>query len=91
MIISDQLKKEGSGHTAKVYLHFAEGIIPKITQHTIALNHDVMISFSLIPDSIGVIDDFISPSFGVLVKSKTAVVTFRFDNELLFETKINRI
>ena len=91
LIISDQLKKEGSGHTAKVYLHFAEGIIPKITQHTIALNHDVMISFSLIPDSIGVIDDFISPSFGVLVKSKTAVVTFRFDNELLFETKINRI
>lgn len=86
--IVDMLAKEGKGHKAEFFFHFAEGIQPKLKNGIIWLNDNVSISFSVKPQGIDIIEDTLSPSFGVLTVSKTAVVTYSFDENLSIITNI---
>ncbi len=90
VVIRDQLEKKGSNHDAKFYFHFAQGIVPTIEDNKVTINDsNVNILFNLEPNYLKIIDDTLSPSFGILEKSKTLVVSFLFDNELDLRTKIS--
>lgn len=89
LIIIDKLTKAGEGHSAKLYFHFAKGIKPFVEDKELALDNGMKITFSIHPSQLEVMDDTLSPSFGVLVQSKTAVATFGFGNEIIIETRIN--
>ncbi len=89
LIIVDKLTKSGAGHLAKLFFHFAEGIQPVVNDKVLTIDNDLEIAFSVQPIRLEVIDDTLSPSFGVLVPSKTAVATFKFSHEIIIETRIN--
>ena len=89
LIIVDKLTKSGAGHLAKFFFHFAEGIQPVVNDKVLTIDNDLEIAFSVQPIRLEVIDDTLSPSFGVLVPSKTAVATFKFSHEIIIETRIN--
>lgn len=88
--ITDTLKKSGNGHEAKFYFHFAEGIEPFIVNDKLKIGDAISFSFSLSPLKIELKDDTLSPSFGLLVNSKTAVISFNFENEISIKTIIQR-
>jgi len=88
LVITDYITKTGNGHTAKFYLHFAEGLLPVLSDKMLTLDNGVKVTFKESPSFLEIIDDTLSPSFGVQVPSKTAVATFEFDNEINIETTI---
>ena len=88
--ITDSITKEGAGHNAKFFLHLANGLTPVIIEGCILIIDDAIIEFSHQPDSIVIIDDTLSPSFGVFIDSKTIVASYSFDNELNIITSINK-
>lgn len=89
-VITDTLMKEGDAHYANFYFHFSEGINPEIRGNEL-FGDDVRISFSSRPIAIKILDDTLSPSFGVLVHSKTGVVKYCFNNELQITTIIQHL
>lgn len=89
LVIIDKLTKAGECHSAKLYFHFAEGIKPFVEDKELVLDNGVKVTFSIHPSRLEVIDDTLSPTFGVLVQSKTAVATFGFSNEIIIKTRIN--
>lgn len=90
LLISDKLEKAGTDHKAIFYYHFAQGIVPSIIDETVQLNGEgVNITFSPMPNCLEIKDDTFSPSFGILVKSKTLAVSCTFDNEYSLNTKIS--
>lgn len=91
LIITDTIQKTGTGHVAKIYFHFADGVTVQINDNHFITNNNAQIDFGTHPDSLEIVDDTLSPSFGVLVKSKTGVATFRFENELTITTTIKFI
>lgn len=88
IVIKDILKKKGQGHEAKLYFHLAEGVDALIENNAIKTNQGVSISFNIDPLNIEICDDTISPSYGVLINSKTIEVTYCFDNEAIFVSRI---
>ena len=90
-VIKDALTKEGVGHVANLYFHFAKGAEPSIQGDDLVVENMVRISFSVKPNKLEVFDDTISPSFGVLASSKTAKLTYGFDNSIQLITKISHI
>ena len=92
LLISDHLTKHGSNHHAKLYFHFAHSINPTIKNHSIVLdNNGTIISFSINPEKIEILDDTVSPSFGVILPSKTLLVNFHFNEEISIQTSITSI
>ena len=83
LLITDHLSKQGNGHHAKMAFHLADCV--SVEQHdklVRLISGQTTISFdvySKIPITMSIVDDSISPSFGVLVASKTIVLTFDFD------------
>lgn len=88
LTISDELKKEGNKHNAVLHFHFAESIIPELQDGSIKLNNGVRITFSVKPLQLSIIDDTVSPSYGVLMPNKTAIVVFDFDEKISIQTVI---
>ena len=88
--ITDSITKEGAGHNAELFLHLANGLTPVIIEECILISDDAIIKFSHQPDSIVIIDDTLSPSFGVLIDSKTIIASYSFDNELNIITSIKK-
>ena len=88
LVVIDILTKTGDGHKAKFYLHFAEGIEPSIEGNVLILNIGLKIDFDITPSCLEVIDDVVSPSYGILVKSKTVIVEFEFNDEICVKTII---
>ena len=89
-VITDLLTKRGENHIAKICFHFAENIIPHYINERIELSNGAIISFSLKPKDVTIEDDELSPSFGILVPSKAAVVTYEFDDFLRVKTIISK-
>ena len=88
LVLIDDLTKTGDGHKAKLYLHFAECIEPSIEGNVLILNSGLIIDFDITPSCLEVIDDAISPSYGILVKTKTAIAEFEFNDKLCVKTII---
>lgn len=86
--IVDSLAKIGQAHVAKLYFHFAEGLLPEIKDDSIVFRNGIKLMFDSSPSRLEIIDDTISPSFGRLVKSKTAIVTYQFDDHINITTTI---
>ena len=93
--VIDKLRKKGENHSVYMSFHFAEDIDVKIVGRLIYLTSkekEYLMSFeSELLLSLHLIDDTISPSFGVLKKSKTLVVEFRFDENAECTTIINKV
>lgn len=88
LVIRDYLGKKGNNHDAKFYFHFAEGVAPSIIDDVIHISHGFKIEFSIKPSSLVIIDDTLSPSYGVLVNTKTAIASYTFDERLIITTTI---
>ena len=88
LTIEDTLTKQGKSHIAKQYFHFAEGVLPTIEDGDLLVSNEVKFHFSTPPSHIQIIDDTISPSFGRLVSTKTAIATYEFDNQIKIITNI---
>lgn len=86
--ITDSIKKIGADHIIKMFFHFAENIICHIKGNSIITDNGVSINFDVDPESLDIIDDTVSPSFGVLNKTKTGIVTFKFSNQMTIVTTI---
>lgn len=90
--IEDTLEKYGKAHTAKLYFHCAEGLQPYTDGKTIwwvtSPHHYTMSFNSTNETNIEIINDTVSPSYGVLRSSKTIVITVPFDNKLTITTNI---
>lgn len=91
LIIIDTISKAGTSHEAKLYFHFAPGLVPVIHDEEMVVKGKAKISFSKKAAQMEVIDDNISPSFGVLDNSATGIVTFLFNESLVLKTTINNI
>lgn len=93
--INDMLTKHGKGHSVYISFHFANGV--KVCLEDKYLNLEVcgmryqMYIVSQKPLAFSLKDDTISPSFGVLKKSKTLIVEFTFDEEAECVTMIKKI
>ena len=80
--IKDIVLKKGGNHTADIYYHFKDGLEPIVVNNDIVLSPSIKISFSLIPDNISIYDDTISPSYGIIMKAKSAKVSFSFKDRI---------
>lgn len=93
--IIDRLTKYGNGHKAYMSFHFWKGIDAIIDGNSVRLSYDdyhyvinFAVTFSL---NMRIIDDTLSPSFGILEKSKTLVVEFEFDETAECVTMIEKL
>lgn len=86
--IKDKLSKKGKNHLATFYFHLSQSITPEINEKRIVLDSGQIIMFANEPNSLEIIDDTLSPSFGSILKSKTLKISYRFNDELLVETSI---
>ena len=91
--IIDVLSKKGFGHEMTFYLHLAPNISPQVVDGAVCfyLNEyrfKVFINSHEADDSIQIIDDTFSPSFGVIQKSKTILYHNTFENQMCINTKI---
>lgn len=85
--LKDVITKEGENHSATFYFHIAPGLTPRIEGNNVVIE-GISISFNHVPNHLDIIEDCVSPSFGVLVENKTIVVNFFFDNKLEVITTI---
>ena len=90
LIITDSISKVGKGHKATLFLHLAKGLTPVIKEEKIQIGDDVIIEFCHQPDFINIIDDTLSPSYGVLRESKSIIASYSFDNDLNIITTIRK-
>ena len=87
-IIKDELTKNGNGHSAHLFFHFADGVIPVVDGEEVMLDNEFQMSFSKSPSGIRIYDDTISPSYGVLVQTKSVKVDYIFDDSIQVITRI---
>lgn len=91
LVICDAIAKAGNGHRAKMSFHLASGVSVKQKGNGLNLaSGQTSMSFvadSNIPIIMSVVDDTISPSFGVLKASKTIVLSFDFNEKAEIVTK----
>ena len=88
LVIEDSLTKLGRSHVAKQYFHFADGVLPTIEDGSLLFSNGVKLSFSTPPSQIEIIEDNISPSFGRLISTKTAIATYVFNDQINIITTI---
>lgn len=92
LIIKDHLSKSGDGHTACLSLHFATGLMPVINKNELIIetnNYIIVVIFES-PEifNLKIKNDSVSPSFGVLENSNTAILEATFNEYTEFKTKI---
>lgn len=91
LTITDVVEKKGNNHIAKIYFHFAEGLVPRIENNNIFLFSELKISFSVNPCNIVVFNDTLSPSYGKLISSKTAMIEFIFNDKIQIQSFFEKI
>ena len=96
LIITDHLMKSGIGHKAYMSFHFSDNIVPSIEGESIFIKVGNEKRYSMRMESgstfrLHIKDDTISPSFGKLLKTKTLVAEFEFENRAKFVTKIEKL
>lgn len=91
LIITDNLVKAGPMHEGKMYFHFAEGIEPIIEHSRIIINiiNKVITICSNNTGYFEIVEDTISPSYGVLKYTKTAILHFMFEDRIDIKTIIS--
>lgn len=90
LIIDDLLMKEGNNHQAQLYFHFAQGLNPVLKDNKVFFEEiNVVMSFDTTPGKLDIIEDTLSPSYGVGIPSKSLEVAFVFDNEIHIQTTIS--
>ena len=90
LIIDDLLMKEGNNHQAQIYFHFAQGLNPVLKDNKVFFDDiNVVMSFDSTPEKLDIIEDTLSPSYGVLIPSKSLEVAFVFNNEIHIQTTIS--
>ena len=90
LLIKDIITKEGEGHKAQLFFHCGDVINAQIKENAIEWEEGEYI-FSMTSDagtSTSIIDDTISPSYGVLILTKTIVVAVPFEAKKELITKI---
>ncbi len=88
--ITDTLNKEGVGHCGILSFHLAPGIGVKNEDGALVIlsdSYSVKMSFEPKVEVI-IIDDTVSPSYGVLKESKTVRAKTLFDNNVVINTRI---
>ena len=80
--IIDNVKKEGLNHSLMMFFHVAEGINPIVDENRVMLGALGDIVFNNQPKLISIINDTLSPSYGVKTASKTVSVNYIFDEEI---------
>lgn len=88
LIIKDTIKKDGEGHEACMFFHFAEGVSAVIKDNGFTTNDNVCIRFDIVPDKLELYNDKISPSFGMLTNTRSGVVTYKFEDCITITTTI---
>lgn len=93
--ITDTLTKQGAGHQAYMSFHFAKGVEAVLKNNKVILYKDGK-EYNIIlkvPSSafMRIVDDTISPSFGVLINTKTLIVEFEFTDKASCVTIIQKI
>ena len=93
LVINDDLEKVGSGHSAPMSFHLAPGNVAEKKGNIFAIStehYDVELKIvgETIIDS-RIIEDTVSPSYGVLQKSITIEVVLNFDNAATIATIIS--
>ena len=88
--IIDQLSKAGTGHSAALSFHLAPQVKAQIDGNEVVLeskNYIINLSFdnNLEPE---LIEDTVSPTYGVLVESKTIRAKVLFDKNVVIKTRI---
>ena len=90
--IKDIINKEGINHNLKFYIHLSNEIyIINIGRKSLieSNNYFVEILFdSSLETKISLEDDFIAPTYGVLLPSKTLIFEEKFNNMIEISTKI---
>lgn len=90
ILITDILTKDGKNHNAELFLHFNENYFPIVERNKILVETDdaLLLFIFNIDVFITIKDDFISPSYGILKPSKTAIVGFVFHHSIQVKTEI---
>lgn len=93
LIISDMVEKTGVNHSGSMYFHFNEGIDPIVKNNRIYINiNNIIMNITFDGDcveSVDIIKDTISPSYGVLCDTFTAKIAFAFNDKCNIITRIN--
>lgn len=90
VLITDQLNKEGAGHSAMLSFHFEPQLKAQIEGDKVALetdNYHIILGFSQSLET-ELIEDTVSPSYGVLLESKTIRAKVLFDESVVIKTSI---
>lgn len=85
--LKDVISKDGENHSVTFYFHLASGLTPRVDGNSVVID-GISISFNQVPKCLNILEDCMSPSFGVLEKNKTIVANFIFNNKLEVITKI---
>ena len=95
LVIHDVLTKAGADHTAHLFFHLAEGVCVSEKEGAIEIGSaDVVLKLSFETErgiEMNVVDDTVSPSYGVLKSSKTIAVTLDFAEKAEIITKFTVI
>ena len=95
LTIIDHISKEGSNHNAYASFHFDEKVTVRPVEGGFQLEADGYIFKMSVTGPEGleckIIDDTISPSYGVLKKSKTLAINWIFDSKSEIITKVEKL
>lgn len=93
--IHDVLTKTGADHTARLFFHLAEGCGVSEKEGAVKISSgDVVLKISFETErgiEMNVVDDTVSPSYGVLKSSKTIALTLDFAEKAEIITKFTVI
>lgn len=90
IVITDILRKEGGGHSGLLSFHLAPGIVAKKGDGALVMKSEsfsVKMSFEPLVEA-EIMDDTVSPSYGVLIESKTVRAKVLFDNSVIVKTRL---
>lgn len=93
LCIQDHLEKKGKAHKAVLSYHLDDKILVSLEDKTAIMilpNKIATISIEVegTPLDLSVVDDTISPSYGILIDSKTLRTSAFFDDEIIIKTII---
>ena len=96
LVITDRMNKTGDSHVGCLFLHFASGLLPQMKKNTICHidNSAIIVDIRWETEHIegefkaDVFEDTYSPSYGVVVPSKSLAAKFSFNEECTIRTII---
>ena len=90
VIISDSLQKEGANHSVVLSFHLSPQLTLQSVGNVITVeSNDYVLDFVFDERmEVSVVEDSVSPSYGVLINAKTIRAKMSFDEELGLNTRI---